>query len=489
MTTDLDVLVVGAGISGINLAYRLTERCPDLSFQVLDAREEIGGTWDLFRYPGIRSDSDFFTLSFPFRPWRGEDAIVSGEAIMDYLHETVDATGLRSRIQLGTKVLSADWSSQTSRWTVKAVREGEPVTYSARFVVACTGYYDYDNPHDPGFGDPSAFGGEVVHPQFWPTDLDVSGKRVAVVGSGATAVTLVPALAEAGASVTMVQRTPTYVLAQPKSDALANGLRKVLAPDLAHQIVRTKNTALQWGLYQACKNAPDLMRSLLRKGAIAATGSEAVVDEHFNPPYGPWDQRLCIAPGGDLYESIRNGQASVVTGAVKGYVPTGVELDDGRVVEADVVVTATGLRIKLLGGIDLSVDGETVDLSQRHVYLGAMLSGLPNAGFCIGYINLSWTMRSDMTARLLTRVLRRLVDERLDVVMPVAPAGLPAGGPVMDMPSGYLARAASVMPRATDTYPWAMAQNVVKDAWHTNRADLDDGLVWSRASQSAGVPR
>lgn len=479
-TIETDVVIVGAGISGINVAHRVAEQCPELSYVLLEGRDEIGGTWDLFRYPGIRSDSDFYTLAFPFHPWRGENSIVGGEQIMDYLHETVRRSGIDEHVRLGTRVQSADFSTETARWTLQASERGEPVTYVARFVALCTGYYDYDHPHDPAIPGTDEFAGQVVHPQFWPTDLDVTGRRIAVIGSGATAITLVPALAEAGAEVTMVQRTPTYVLAQPRNDVVGDALRKVLPADTAHRIMRVKNTALQWALYQACRRAPGTMRTLLRKGAVDAVGSEDLVDAHFNPPYEPWDQRLCIAPEGDFYAAVRRGEAQVVTGTIERLEPDGVRMADGTLVEADVVVTATGLRIKLLGGIEGSVDGVRVEPGEGYAYLGAMLSGVPNLAFCVGYINLSWTMRSDMTARLVARVLRRMLDTGVDQVVPVAPADLGPSHPLMDMPSGYLARAADQMPRTTDTYPWAMTQNVVKDAWGTNRADLDDGLVWSR---------
>lgn len=488
---QVDVLIVGAGISGIDVAFRVQERCPDLSYQIVEARDEIGGTWDLFRYPGIRSDSDFFTLAYPFHPWRGEDSIVEGATIMRYLHEVVTAHGIDRRIRFGTRVSGADWSPEEARWRVTLTRsdgadnpanpEGAKAeTLSARFLVICTGYYDYERPYDPGFAGTADFAGRVVHPQFWPEDLDCRNRRIAVIGSGATAITLVPALAAGGAHVTMVQRTPTYVLAQPRHDAVADAVRRVLPPRPAHHVLRVKNTVLQWGLYQTCRRAPERMRALLRAGAIAGVQSEDLVDEHFTPPYGPWEQRLCVAPQGDFYAAIRAGSAEVVTGAIERFVPEGLRLADGRTVEADVIVTATGLSIQLLGGIDITLDGEPLDLASRYVYNGALLSGVPNAAFVIGYINLSWTVRADLSARLVARVLRRLVDDGMDQVTPVAPADPGPSHPMMDMPSGYLARAAQLMPRATDTYPWAVAQNALRDGWHVRRADLDDGLRWER---------
>ncbi|MDD9350001.1 NAD(P)/FAD-dependent oxidoreductase [Mumia sp.] len=481
----VDVVIVGAGLSGINAAYRLQERSPGTTYAVLEARDAIGGTWDLFRYPGVRSDSDIFTLSFPFRPWRGPDSIVDGEQIRDYLHETARESGIEQHIRLSTTVLAADWSPERARWTVTVATGPDTVeeTYEARFVFFCSGYYDYDAPYDPGLAGVEDFRGRVVHPQFWPDDLDYAGKRVVVVGSGATAITVVPAMAEQAEHVTMLQRTPTYVVAQPKQDAVGNAIRKVLPPRAGHLAMRTKNTAMQWGFYQACRRLPNQMAGLFRKGAVAAIGSQEIVDAHFTPPYRPWDQRLCISPDGDLFQAIREGSASVVTGHIDRFVENGIRLESGEVVEADVVVTATGLALQLLGGTQISVDGTPVDLAHTYAYRATMLSGIPNLAFCIGYVNLSWTMRSDMTARLVARIVNRLRDTGADTVTPVI-EGTPESRPLFDMDSGYIRRGAHLQPRSTGDYPWSMRQNVVVDAWATNRADLDDGLVWTRSART-----
>ncbi|CUU59728.1 Predicted flavoprotein CzcO associated with the cation diffusion facilitator CzcD [Parafrankia irregularis] len=482
-----DVLIVGAGLSAIDVAYRLQEHCPELDYTILEARDRIGGTWDLFTYPGVRSDSDIYTLGFPFRPWQGERSIVYGGELLQYLRDTASEADIDRHVRLRTRVVSADWSSVRARWIVDADHDGTPERYVARFVVFCTGYYDYERPHDPGFQDVEAFRGRVVHPQFWPADLDYAGKRVVVVGSGATAVTLVPALAADAAHVTMLQRTPSYVLAQPRTDAVARALRKVLPLPAAYRIARVKNTAIQWALIQACHRFPDGVRWLLHRRVASAVGSRKIADEHFSPPYAPWDQRLCIAPEGDLFRVIRDGTASVVTGRIERFVPQGILLASGRVVEADIVVTATGLRIKLLGGVTVTVDGESVNLAKSYTYHGAMLSGLPNLAVSIGYINLSWTVRVDMTARLITRLLRRMIDQHMDAVVPVVPVDIEPGQPFMDMASGYLARAAATMPRATSRYPWAVRQNVMVDGWATSRADLANGLRWTRVSEREEV--
>jgi cation diffusion facilitator CzcD-associated flavoprotein CzcO len=483
--THVDVLIIGAGISGIDVAYRIRERCPELSLTIVEARDRLGGTWDLFRYPGVRSDSDIYTLAFPFRPWRGEGSIVDGGELLAYVEDTARSTGIDQLIAYGIRIVSADWSSSTARWTVRAQRGEETVEYVARFVVSCTGYYDYDTPHDPGFAGAGDFAGALVHPQFWPEDLDYTGKRVVVIGSGATAVTVVPAMAGDAAHVTMLQRTPSYILAQPRVDVVAGLLRRVLPLPVAHRITRAKNTTLQWALVQACQRFPKQMRAVLRKAAVSQVGSAEVVDEHFRPPYNPWEQRLCIAPDGDLYQAIRAGDASVVTGHVDRFVPEGIRLTSGEIIEADVVVTATGLRIKLLGGVTVSLDGVAADLSQACTYHGVLLSGVPNLAVCVGYINLSWTVRADVTARFVARVLRRLLDTGSDAVVPAVPPDLGPTGPFMDMPSGYLTRAAAIMPRAGRRYPWAFRQNVMHDVWATNRARLDDGLRWSRVREDA----
>lgn len=433
----------------------------------------------------MRSDSDIYTLAFPFRPWTGEQSIVDGGELLAYVEETARVSGIDKHIEYGTRIESADWSGADARWHVRARRDGEEVGYVARFVVFGSGYYDYENPYDPGFTGLEDFAGTVVHPQFWPEHLDHRDKRVVVIGSGATAVTVVPAMAGDAAHVTMLQRTPSYVLAQPRYDAVARRLSRFLSPGTVHRLTRAKNTTVQWALVQACRRFPEQMRALLRKGAVAEVGSAEIVDRHFRPPYRPWEQRLCIAPDGDLYRAIRAGDASVVTGHIDRFVPEGVRLQSGEVIEADLVVTATGLRLKLLGGVALSVDGRAVDVAQACAYHGTMLSGLPNLAVCIGYINLSWTVRADVTARFIARVLRRLLDTGNDSVVPVAPDDLGPTGPFMDMQSGYLARAADQMPRTTQRYPWAFRQNVLHDTWATNRARLDEGLQWSRVRQEA----
>lgn len=471
----LDVLIIGAGLSGINVAHRLPA---GTQYALVEARERIGGTWDLFRYPGVRSDSDVHTLSYPFRPWTGRESIVPGAQLRDYIEDTARHFGIADKISFGTRATAAAWDSDSRTWTVTCTRDEEVISHTARFLVCATGYYDYDTPHDPVFAGAEDFTGVIAHPQFWPEDLDYAGKQVVVIGSGATAITLVPAMAERAAQVTMLQRTPTYVLSQPRVDTLGNALRAVLPRKVAATVVRTKNNAQQWALVALSGRFPGVVKRALVTATAAATRSRSTARKHFTPPYNPWQQRLCVVPDGDLFRALRDGSAEVVTARIARFVPEGIALENGEVLPADIIVTATGLRIKLLGGVAMTIDGETVEFPTRYTWYGTMFSGVPNFAAVIGYINHSWTVRADMTAKLIARILRQMRDTGATVVTPELPAAVGPSHPYMDMQSGYLARAAASMPRATRTYPWAAKQNVLEDAWHTSRARLDDALEW-----------
>lgn len=475
-TLHRDVLIIGAGLSGINVAYRLPQ---GTTYEIIEARDRIGGTWDLFRYPGVRSDSDVFTLSYPFRPWTGHNSIVDGADLRDYIEDTADHYGISERITFNTRAVAANWDSESGQWTVSCEQDGNRVVYTARFLVAASGYYDYDNPHDPAFAGVEDFTGTILHPQFWPEDISFTGKNVVVIGSGATAMTLVPVLAEKAAKVTMLQRTPTYVLSQPRVDKLGNVIRAVLPRKLANTVMRSKNSAQQWVLVALSARFPSVVKRALNIATIVSTRSRTTAREHFTPPYNPWEQRLCVVPDGDLFRALRQSRAQVVTAHIDHFVADGIKLVDGGVVPADVIVTATGLRIKLLGGVELSIDGRAVDFSERYTWYGTMYSDVPNFAAVIGYINHSWTVRSDLTAKMIARILRRLRASQSTSVTPVTPATVGEGRPYMDMQSGYLSRAAAVMPRSTQNYPWSAKQNVLEDTWNTSRARLDDGLVWS----------
>ncbi|HEY3632386.1 MAG TPA: NAD(P)/FAD-dependent oxidoreductase, partial [Jatrophihabitantaceae bacterium] len=388
----VDVLIIGAGLSGIGAACHLRRECPSKTFAILEARDAMGGTWDLFRYPGVRSDSDMFTLGFSFRPWTSAKAIADGSDIREYINDTAREYDIDGAIRYGHRVVRADWSSADARWNVEAQHTdtGEIVQLSCAFLFSCTGYYRYDQGHVPAFPGQADFAGPVVHPQHWPADLDYAGKRVVVVGSGATAVTLVPAMAGTAEHVTMVQRSPSYVLSLPSRDVIADALRRILPANTAHSIIRWKNVLVMTAIYQLCRRAPKLMRRLLRKGAETQLPEGYDLGTHFNPRYSPWDQRMCFVPDGDLFKVVRSGAASIMTGEIERFTPSGVRLTSGDEVDADVIVTATGLQLLVLGGTSLSVDGTPVDLPNTVAYKGLMISGVPNLALAIGYTNASW---------------------------------------------------------------------------------------------------
>ncbi len=477
----LDVIVVGAGLSGVGAAYRLRESDPRTTLAVLEARDAIGGTWDLFRYPGVRSDSDMFTLSYPFRPWTRPEAMADGASIRDYIRDTAAETGVDRLIRFGTRVLAASWSSTDARWTVTVRDATGERTLTCAFLYSCTGYYDYAGGHQPDWPGVGDFRGRLVHPQAWPEDLDHDGKRVVVVGSGATAVTLVPSLTPRAAHVTMLQRSPSYVVEQPWGDPFADLARRLLPPGAAHRVARAKNVVAAQAFYQLCRRRPGIAKRLLRAGVRHRLPDDALIDEHFTPRYDPWDQRLCVVPGGDFLKAVGDGSASVVTDRIERFTPTGIRLESGREIEADVVVSATGLTLLPLGGIALDVDGAPVDLAGTVVYRGFLLTGVPNFAFCVGYVNASWTLRADLTSRYVCRVLRHLRDRHLDVVTAPAP---PPGErrPLLDLTSGYVARAVDAFPKQGGGGPWRMRQNYLLDRLAAARADLPAELEFRRVA-------
>ncbi len=466
----VDVLVVGAGLSGIGAGYRLQTECPDRSYVILEARDTLGGTWDLFRYPGIRSDSDMFTLGYPFKPWKDAKAIADGAAILSYIRETAEEFGIDQHIRYGAKVTSIDWSSRDRRWNATVERDGQGVSMTAEFVYACAGYYNYDTGHAPMFPGQSTFRGQIVHPQFWPEDLDYDGKKVVVIGSGATAVTLIPAMASETTHVTMLQRSPTWISAVPSRDKKADWLREHLPEQVAHRAARAKNVAFNIGFHQYCERFPKRARTLLQSQTTRILGAEAV-QEHFTPTYRPWEQRLCAAPGADIFKAMKAGHADVVTDTIEEFVPEGIRLTSGRVLPADIIVSATGLQMSTFGGIEPRIDGETVDLSEAFVWKGAMVSGLPNFAFCIGYTRLSWTLRADLSSRLVCKVLNWMKSKNLDAVAPVADDPMEAL-PLFGLTSGYVQRSVGAFPKQSTSAPWKMEQNYVLDAIATLRNDF-----------------
>jgi cation diffusion facilitator CzcD-associated flavoprotein CzcO len=465
MAEHFDVVIIGAGLSGIGAAWRLQEAFPSRTYAILEARDAIGGTWDLFRYPGVRSDSDMFTLSYPFRPWREAESIAPGDKILRYIEDTAAEAGIDKHIRFGAKVVSAAWAA--GKWTL-TIADGREITCG--FVYACAGYFDYDSGYQPDFLGVADFAGTLVHPQFWPADLAYEGKKVVVIGSGATAVTLVPALAGDAAHVTMLQRSPTYMTVIPGRDVIANALRKVLPADAANRVVRAKNILLTQGFYQLARRQPDRIRKLLRSVAVRELHDEAYVDEHFNPRYDPWDQRLCVIPSGDLYAAIRGGRASVVTDHVASFEPEGIRLESGRLLEADIVVSATGLSLRPTGGMRLEVDGTPVAIGRTAAYRGLMLSGVPNFAYCIGYANASWTLRADLSHRYVVKLLRHM-DRRGYTTATPAYRGR-EGDPLINLSSGYVQRALPLFPRQGDREPWVIRQNYLRDVVATPRADV-----------------
>jgi cation diffusion facilitator CzcD-associated flavoprotein CzcO len=486
----VDVLIVGAGISGVGAACRLQERCPGKSYAILEARDAIGGTWDLFRFPGIRSDSDMFTLCYPFRPWTGSQAIVDGAAILDYVRETAREHGVDRRIRFGHRVVSAEWSSADARWTVEAQRTdtGETVELTCGFLFTCTGYYRYDAGYTPDFPGVERFGGRVVHPQLWPDDVDYADQRVVVIGSGATAVTLIPALARRAAHVTMLQRSPSYVLSLPATDPLAGLLGAVLPTRVAYPIVRWKNVLLALGIYRLSRRRPATARRLLR-GLLARRLPDGFdVDTHFNPTYEPWDQRMCIIPDGDLLDAIGEGRVSVVTDRIDTFTETGIALASGTELEADLVVTATGLDMVPLGGMRLVVDGREVALGQAIAFRAMQLSGVPNLAFAFGYVNQSWTLGADLTCRQVCRLLNHMDLHGYDSCTPRVRDASVAALPFADLSSGYIRRAIDRFPKQGPDDPWRREQNYASNVRTLRRAPVEDpALEFTRAPRPAAA--
>ncbi len=477
----VDVLVVGAGISGIGAGYHLQERCPDRSYVILEGRDRLGGTWDLFRYPGVRSDSDMHTLGYSFKPWKHEKAIADGPSILEYLRETASEHGIDRKIRYGHLVRRADWSSDEAHWTVTAERTdaGEQVQMTCSFLFMCSGYYSYKGGYAPEIAGSDDFTGEIVHPQAWPDDLDHTGTRVAVIGSGATAMTIVPAMAPEVEHITMIQRSPTYVVARPDVDPVNRVLRKVLPEKAAYAITRRKNILLGQLFYQRTRTKPEKVREQLLGLARKEIGDEAV-DEHFTPRYDPWDQRLCLIPNGDLYDALNSGKASVVTGTIDRITETGVRMTSGEEIEADIIVTATGLQLVTIGDMDFTVDGEAVDFSKTWTYKGLGYSGVPNLISSFGYINASWTLRADLTCGYVCRLLNHLRETGTDRCTPTlrpSDHGMVERPFIDDFSSGYMQRMMPMLPRQSDREPWVNPQMYAADRKLIERAPVDDGVM------------
>ena len=481
MTEHLDVVIVGAGISGISAAWHLQNRCPNKSYAILERRDDLGGTWDLFKYPGIRSDSDMFTLGFRFKPWRSAHSIADGASIKDYIREAAAENGIDSHIRYRQHVVAADWSDADNRWTVTVESDGQQSQLTCSFLFACSGYYNYDEGYSPKFEgseDFSAAGGTIVHPQHWPEDLDYTGKRVVVIGSGATAVTLIPSLVNSGAGhVTMLQRSPTYIGSLPLVDPFAERANKFLPAHLAHIANRWKAIGFSTVQYQLSRKFPAFMRKTLLTMAQRRLPKGYDVEKHFGPSYNPWDQRLCLAPNGDLFKTIRAGQADVVTDTIERFTETGIKLSSGEELPADIIITATGLNLQLFGGADVRRNGEPVALNDTMAYKGLMLTGLPNMAFTIGYTNASWTLKADLVSEFVCRLLNYMDEHGFDKVVPGLPAADIEDRPLMDFTPGYVLRALDYLPKAGSRAPWRLKQNYLLDLQLIRRGKVDDDVL------------
>lgn len=487
MTVEhFDVLVVGAGLSGIGAGYHLQTSCPAKSYAILEAREAIGGTWDLFRYPGVRSDSDMYTLGYAFRPWPDARTIADGPSILKYVRETAREYGIDQQIRFRHRVTKAAWSSAEARWTVDAERGPgrEPVRFTCNFLYLCSGYYRYDHGFEPAFAGAERFGGRIVHPQHWPEDVDYAGKRVVVIGSGATAITLVPAMTDKAAHVTMLQRSPTYVVSLPATDGLAERLMRVLPQKSAYAIARWKNVIMGMFFYQLCRRWPDFGRKMIRKGAIAALPPGYPVDIHFKPRYNPWDQRMCVVPDGDLFKAIGAGRASVVTDTIDSFTEKGIKLASGAELEADIIVTATGLKLVPLGGAQFTVDGAAADIAKTVSYKGMMLSGVPNLAMAIGYINASWTLKADLTSMYVCRLLNHMERRGFRQCTPRCPAGMAGERPLLDLSSGYVMRSIEEFPKQGSRKPWRLYQNYLLDLLTLKYGAVDDSMEFSNPQKA-----
>jgi cation diffusion facilitator CzcD-associated flavoprotein CzcO len=487
----VDVLIVGAGLSGIGAAYYLQNRCPAKSYAILEARAAIGGTWDLFRYPGVRSDSDMYTLGYTFRPWRDAKAIAGGPAILKYIRETAAEYGIEPKIRFGHQVRRATWSSRDARWTVEAERGAgqEIVRVTCNFLYMCSGYYDYAQGHTPTWPGVAQFTGRIVHPQQWPADLDYAGQRVVVIGSGATAVTLVPALAAQAAHVTMLQRSPSYIVALPSQDAVANWLRRHLPPKPAHGLARWKAVLFGMYFYNLTRRRPAATRQMLLRMVQQQLGPDYDVATHFAPRYNPWDQRLCLVPDGDLFMAIKSGRASVVTDQIDTFTPTGIRLRSGEELPADVIVTATGLTLKLLGGVQLVVDGGPVDLAQTMSYKGMMYSDIPNLASAFGYTNASWTLKCELIARYVCRLLNYMDRHGYRQCTPRQQDPSNTAEPLLNFTSGYVQRALTTLPHQGSKPPWKLYQNYVLDLLTLRFGAVNDGtLEFRRRGRRAARP-
>ena len=485
----IDVLIVGAGLSGICTAYHVSRGAPWKSYAVLEARDAIGGTWDLFRYPGVRSDSDMPTLGYTFRPWTGEKAIADGPSILQYVRDTAKEFGIDERVRFHHRMVAARWSTDDALWHLTVETPDGERAMTCQFLSICTGYYDYDEGHRPHFEGEEAFEGRIVHPQHWPDDLDYSGKEVVVIGSGATAVTLVPEMAKRAHRVTMLQRTPTWIVAMPGKDRLSNWMHRTIGPKAAHAVTRWKNIGYSVYSYQLAQRFPNFVGSQITKMAAKQLPPGYEADKHFKAPYRPWDQRLCLVPDADLFEAISHNKAEVVTDRIARFDRHGIVLESGRRIDADVVVAATGLKIKVAGGTAITVDGHPVKMADVYSYKGAMYSGIPNCTVALGYTNASWTLKCELIARYLVRLINHMEVEGYDYAVPDAPSPEMGTRTTFELSSGYLERARGEIPKQTDRGPWRQYQNYLLDTRLLRMGGVTDAMRFGRKGERVETDR
>lgn len=478
-TEHFDVLVIGAGISGIAAGYHLQTNCPDRTYAIIERRDTIGGTWDFFRYPGIRSDSDMYTLGYSFRPWTDPKAIADGPSILRYVKETAKEFGIDKKIRYGHHVKQASWSTADARWTVETERTDTalPCSFTCNFLFMCSGYYNYDQGYTPEFAGTEQFQGRIVHPQQWTDDINYTDKRVVVIGSGATAVTLVPEMAKTAAHVTMLQRSPTYIVSAPSEDPMANWLRRFLPSKLAYSVTRWRNVLFGAYVFWFCRRFPERAKAFILGRVRAALGPDYDVEQHFTPTYNPWQQRMCLVPDSDLFNAIKAGQASVVTDHIDTFTQGGLRLRSGKELEADLIVTATGLNLQLLGGLDVMVDGEKVEFSKTLTYKGVMFSNVPNLALAIGYTNASWTLKCDLTCEYVCHLLNHMQAKGYDQCCPRPDDADIKPEPLLDFTSGYIQRAIDTFPKQGPKVPWRSYQNYMLDVWTVAYGSIADGTL------------
>ena len=479
MNKKIDVLVVGAGLSGIGAGYHLQKKCPETSFLILEGRENIGGTWDLFKYPGIRSDSDMYTLGYNFKPWKEQKAIADAPSILKYLNETVEEFNLKSKIRFGKYVKKARWSSDSNQWTVdiEDKKTGKFSQILCSFIFMCSGYYSYKEGYTPHFEGKENFKGDIIHPQKWDPSFDYSNKKIVVIGSGATAVTIVPEMAKTAKHVTMLQRSPTYVVAAPEKDNLANKLRKYLPLKFTYWFIRWRNILRQQYYFRLCKKYPKGVKNVIIREVKKKLGNDFDVKTHFTPKYNPWDQRMCLVPDGDHFEQINQGKASVVTDHIKNFTENGILLKSGKELKADVIITATGLNLEMLSTVEFFIDNKSVDISKTVTYKGMMYSGIPNLASTFGYTNASWTLGADLTSEYVCRVINHMKRNNYDVVCPKPNIGIEADPDYLNLTSGYIKRSLNIFPKQGKKAPWRNNQNYLIDIFQMKYGRIDDGEI------------